>query len=55
MISKWPGPRIVGPKYLIALLCLSVLIVVFAIWQIATPTSSGVKLPKYVSSPRGSE
>ena len=38
-------------KYLIWLLGLGVLVVAFAIWEMAVPAGNGARLPKYISGP----
>jgi hypothetical protein len=38
-------------KYLIWLLGLGVLVLAFAIWEMAVPISNGARLPKYISGP----
>ena len=42
-------------KYLVWLIGLGLLVMAFAIWEIAVPTGNGVRLPKYMSSPHGRE
>ena len=48
---KTVGPLPMRSNYLMWLLGLGVLVGVFAVWETAMPTSSGARLPKYISGP----
>jgi hypothetical protein len=45
------GPLPMRSKYLIWLLGFGVLVLAFAVWEMAMPASNEAKLPKYISGP----